>query len=278
MNYNNRGYPPPASRRAMNQQMQAMNAYVPANVLMRLIGISEKRYVFFRDCAMKHDQGFGQLHVEAQNMAVALAEQDPETYEWIKAHHADAFEAGGAFKQHLEYLMTIELNIQARLKRWLTGQPPLRSGLPPPPGMRRMLPQQGQQQQGYPQQRQQQQHQQQQPPLQQQPQPQPQQSQQRQQQQQQFAPGDMRDPAQAAAVLARAEQMPLGPIAGVPGVEAANPYSYAPPPGVGAPVQVQYAEPIPPAQQMPLPQSSQPAMTPMVQPNGATQAPHNGTS
>lgn len=230
--------------------------YAPAQVLVGLIKQSENRYLTYRDLAMKQDRGFGQLQIDAQNLSIALSPRDPEAYDRIQAYLDAALGAGEHNKRLLEEAMQYEIMLQGELKRWLTGQPP--SPLSPQVNPSGRLPyaqewaqgdppQQGQPQQGQPQQGQ--------PPQQRQPQQgQPQQGQPQQPQyfkgqtQQRFAPGDLRDPAQAQEALRRAQEMPLGPgvqqaAPGQPVYMTPNAPGGFPPPPSGAPVQVQYADP-----------------------------------
>jgi hypothetical protein len=270
----------PQQPRPMPQQPRRADSspYAPAEVLLGLIRQSENRYTTYRDLAMKQDRSFGQLQIDAQNLSIALSPHDPEAYDRIHAYLEAALGAGDHNKRLLEEAMQYEIMLQGELKRWLTGQPP--SPLAPQVNPSGRLPYaqewaQGQQPQGQPQ-----------PPSshavggpgphhtggvmgQQQGQPpqgQPQQQGQppqgqpqyfKGQTQQRFAPGDWRDPAQAAEVLRRAQEMPMGPgtqqtVPGQPVYVTPNAPGGFPPPPSGVPVQVQYADPAA-AQQAPPP-------------------------
>lgn len=240
----NRNYPPPPPppmyRRPRPSGPQD-NPYAPARVLHGLINQSQHRYASLREFARKQDEGFGQLQIDAQNLMIALGRRDPNAENVIQSWLDHATQIGEANKYNIQQAMQHELVLQGVLKRWLTGQPPEMPYQPPPP-----------------------QYAQQQPPP-----PQYQQSgpttyanppqggqgpQQAPQQAQQAAPGQggppgappmpidpaafaeqLRDPQMAAAVLARAAQMPLGPVAGQP---QGMPGVYGP---GQVPVQMQYA-------------------------------------
>lgn len=244
--------PRPMSQPQPQPQRADSSPYAPANVLMGLIKQSENRYLTYRDLAMKQDRGFGQLQIDAQNLSIALSPHDPEAYDRIQAYLDAALGAGEHNKRLLEEAMQYEIMLQGELKRWLAGQPP--SPLGPQVNPAGRLPYTQEWAQGQPPQQGQQQSQQSQ-------QPQPQQPQQPQyfkgQTQQRFAPGDWRDPAQAAEVLRRAKEMPMGPgtqqaVPGQPVYVTPNAPGGFPPPPSGAPVQVQYADPAA-AQQAPPP-------------------------
>lgn len=243
----------PQARPPMQPQPQRPDSspYAPAQVLLGLIKQSENRYLTYRDLAMKQDRGFGQLQIDAQNLSIALSPRDPEAYDRIQAYLDAALSAGENNKRHLEEAMQYEIMLQGELKRWLVGQPP--SQLAPQANPSGRLPYNQEWTQGQPPQQQGQQGGQ--PPSPQQPQ-QPQYF--KGQTPTRFAPGDWRDPAQAAEVLRRAQEMPLGnavggpPSPGQPVYQAPNAPGGFPPPPSGAPVQVQYADPSA-AQQAPPP-------------------------
>lgn len=254
------------------QQSQQPGAYAPAKVLMALIGQSQKRYMFYREAAMKQDAGFGQLEMDVQNMSIALAQQDPASIEMLQSSLEAALHAAAMNKQNLDQQMQIEMFLQGALKRWLTGQPPIalplrgsqrdpRGYAQQPYGMRQLPLGQPQiqnqqqwpsrdqsgelQQQGY-------------MPYAQQPLTSPLQV----SQEPQIPPGpvDLTDPMQAAAFMLRAEAMPLGPGAGTtPGQPVSN--------GQPQAAQPVYASPSPPAMP-PGMQYADPAMQAQVQTNG----------
>ncbi len=248
----NRNYPPPPP--PPPQQMYRRprpsgpqdNPYAPARVLHGLVNQSQHRYASLREFARKQDEGFGQLQIDAQNLMINLGRRDPNAEGVIQAWLDHAMQIGEANKYNIQQAMQHELALQGVLKRWLTGQASEMPYQPPPP-------QYAQQQQ------------QQQPPQYQESGPvryanPPQGA-------QQAAPGQqggpqgapqgaphapqapldpaafaeqLRDPQVAAAVLARAQQMPLGPVAGqpqvMPGVMPGVQYGPA-----QVPVQMQYA-------------------------------------
>ena len=251
----NRNYPPPPPsppqqmyRRPRQPSGPGDSPYAPARVLFGLINQSQHRYASLREFARKQDEGFGQLQIDAQNLSIALGRRDPNAESVIQAWLDAAMQIGEANKYNIQQLMQHELALQGVLKRWLTGQPPEMPYQPPPP-------QYAQQQQ------------QQQPPQYQEsgpvryanpPQGAPQavpgqggsQGPQGASQGAPHAPQgpldpaafaeQLRDPQVAAAVLARAQQMPLGPVAGqpqvMPGVMPGVQYGPA-----QVPVQMQYA-------------------------------------
>jgi hypothetical protein len=241
----NRNYPPPPPpppqqmyRRPRQPSGPGDSPYAPARVLFGLINQSQHRYASLREFARKQDEGFGQLQIDAQNLSIALGRRDPNAERVIQAWLDAAMEIGEANKYNIQQLMQHELALQGVLKRWLTGQPPEMPYQPPPPQYAQgQQPPQYQQSgpvtyanppQGAPQAA----------PGQGGPQGGPQGAPQVPQ-----APLDpaafaeqLRDPQVAAAVLARAAQMPLGPVAGQPQVMPGVQYAPA-----QVPVQMQYA-------------------------------------
>jgi hypothetical protein len=240
--------PRPARPPARPQSQES--PYAPAKVLVGLINQSQNRYVTYRDLALKQDQGFGQLQIDAQNLAIALSRHDPAAYAAIQNYLQGALSAAEWGKRMLEQAMQYEIALQGELKLWLAGQPPsdvARGGAQSPqlPWNQQVVPpewaQPSQQQQGAPLPQQ--------PQSQQQPQQAPVPQYFKGQHQQQFAPGDMRDPAQAQAFLRRAQEMPLGPVPGQipqpgqPTYQTPNMPSGQAPAVSGAPVTMQYADP-----------------------------------
>jgi len=274
-----------------------MNGYVPARVIMALIGQSEKRYMFYREAAMKMEAGFGEL---------ALVFEDEPLDPMVQKSLQNLFGLGDYGKQGIENKMKYEIHLQGELKRFLMGRPPsisplVRDGaqMRPPPQLMQGAPPQGYAPQGYPQ------HPQAQgyapgremfgPP----PGPQQQLSMPQQMPQQympEIPPGqlDLRDPKQAAAAVLRAQPMPLGPGSTQPAMQQGGPQQmYVPPGAYGVPpAQGTYGVPpsayVPPQSQVPVvagaaetatqimqqsqPQS-QPAVNVPVQPNGVSGAP-----
>lgn len=235
----NRNFPPPPQ--PFRRPRPDMNAYMPARVLMALIGQSEKRYMFLREAAMKMDAGFGELEMVFEGEPL-----DPTVREWLDNLAA----LGDLGKQDLEYKMKYELHLQGELKRFLMGRPPsalvrrppvppqlVQNGPPPQQMPQQMGPQQMPQQQMPPQQTAQQGFPQMQMP--------------------EIPPGgqyDLRDPKQAAAALLRAQSMPLGPGSTQPQQGAA----FVPPGAYGVP-QAQAAYGVSPGAYVP-PQSQVPVM------------------
>ena len=110
--------------------------YAPAEVLLGLIRQSENRYVTYRELLRRQDDGFGQLQIDAQNLAIALAPQGPEATMRLGTSLDAALTAAATNKALLEQACLAELHLQGELKRWLTGQPP--AGPPPSPWGREM--------------------------------------------------------------------------------------------------------------------------------------------
>jgi len=288
----NRNYPPPPMYRRPRPSGPQDNPYAPARVLHGLINQSQHRYASLREFARKQDEGFGQLQIDAQNLMIALGRRDPNAENVIQAWLDHATQIGEANKYNIQQAMQHELVLQGVLKRWLTGQPPEMPYQPPPPQYAQQQPPPPQYQQSGPvtyanppqgaQQGA--------PPQGGAPQAGPQ------------MPLDpaafaeqLRDPQVAAAVLARAAQMPLGPVAGQP---QGMPGVYAPGQVPGqVPVQMQYAVQGPgqipqnaPIGQYPSPEAAaaaaaalhqqvqggqppmQPPMQPPVQTNGAVKS------
>jgi hypothetical protein len=263
---------------------------------MALIGQSEKRYMFYREAAMKMEAGFGEL---------ALVFEDEPLDPMVQKSLQNLFGLGDFGKQRIENEMKYEMHLQGELKRFLMGRPPtisphIRDGVQMqmrPPQLTQGAPPQGYAPQGYPQQQGYA------PP---QgyapgremfgPPPGPQQQLPQQMSQQympEIPPGqlDLRDPKQAAAAVLRAQPMPLGPGSTQPQQAGA----FVPPGSYGVPPpQVPYGVPqnayVPPPSQAPviagapetatqIMQQTQPAVpavnVPAAQPNGATK---NATS
>lgn len=238
-----------------------MNGYVPARVVMALIGQSEKRYMFYREAAMKMEAGFGELALVFEGESI-----DPMVRESLQ----NLFGLGDYGKQRIENEMKYEMHLQGELKRFLMGRPPtisphLQGGgaqmqMRSPPQLMQGAPPQGYRApQGYPQQG----YGSQQPPpgypsgremfgpppgpQQMLPPQHPQQSQQSQQPQPitspqqmympEIPPGqlDLRDPKQAAAAVLRAERMPLGPASAQPQQPPQTGPAFVPPGAYGVP-------------------------------------------
>ena len=136
----NRVRPParPAARPSARQPYRGgpPEHYAPAEVLLGLIRQSENRYATYRDLLRRQDDGFGQLQIDAQNLAIALAPQGPEATMRLGTSLDAALTAAATNKALLEQACLAELHLQGELKRWLTGQPPL--GAPPSPWGREM--------------------------------------------------------------------------------------------------------------------------------------------
>jgi hypothetical protein len=288
----NRNFPPQQFRRP-----EMNNNYVPARVVMALIGQSEKRYMFYREAAMKMEAGFGEL---------AIVFEDEPIDPMVQKSLQNLFGLGDYGKQRIDSEMKYEMHLQGELKRFLMGRPPtqmqmrppqLTQGAPPGYGLPQGYPQQGYAPpQGYPPGREmfgpppgpQQMLPPQQPQQPQQPQPIP-------QYMPEIPPGqlDLRDPKQAAAAVLRAERMPLGPASAQPQQPQQMGPGYVPPGAYGVPPpQAAYGVPqnayVPPPSQVPVvagaPETAtqimaQPAVpavnVPAAQPNGATK---NATS
>lgn len=110
--------------------------YAPAEVLLGLIRQSENRYATYRELLRRQDDGFGQLQIDAQNLAIALAPHGPDATLRLGASLDAALSAAATNKMLLEQACYAELHLQGELKRWLTGQPP--AGPAPSPWGREM--------------------------------------------------------------------------------------------------------------------------------------------
>lgn len=128
----NQGFPPGQPPPSRGGRGEKQNPFAPANVVMALVRQSELRYSSYGEFITKQDQGFRQLQMDCQTMAITI-QSDPASLNRLGMSLQAALRTAAMNRMHLEQQMQVELFLQGELKRWLVGQPPTAIVGPEPP-------------------------------------------------------------------------------------------------------------------------------------------------